>query len=324
MAEGSRVVVVAALVGNFAIAVTKFVAAGITGSSAMFSEAVHSLVDTGNEVLLLYGMRRAAQPPDAESPLGHGRELYFWAFVVALLVFAGGALVSIYEGIDHIRDPHPVERPAVIFAVLAASFVFESISWVIALRAFRRAKGRQGWWQAFRTSKDPATFMVLFEDSAALAGISVAAAGVGMALWTGDPRWDGAASLMIGAILAVVAVLLGRESKALLIGERADPALSAGVLALARDVPGISHANGVATIQLAPDQVVVSLSLEFVDTLQAPAIGAAVEDLEARLRAAYPQVAAVFVKPQSRAFAERRARMGSSGIAIDPITKVSE
>ncbi|QXQ05849.1 cation diffusion facilitator family transporter [Sphingosinicellaceae bacterium] len=317
MAQESKLVVVAALIGNLAIAVTKFVAAAVTGSSALLSEAVHSLVDTGNEVLLLYGLHRAALPPDAELPLGHGRELYFWSFVVALLIFAGGAGVSIYEGIHHLQNPNSIERPGIVFAVLGAAFVFEGISWMIALRAFRRAQGEQSWWQAFRSSKDPATFMVLFEDSAALAGILVAAAGVGLALVTGDPRWDGVASIVIGAILGIVALILGRESKALLLGERADPALSAAILELASTIPGVEHANGVATIQLAPDQVVVTLSVDFIDSLRTPEIETAVKALEACLRAAHPEISAVFVKPQSAGEAARRRERGDAGIFAD-------
>ena len=313
----SKLVVWAALLGNLAIAATKFAAAGITGSSAMLSEAVHSLVDTGNELLLLYGMNRAARPPDAEHPLGHGRELYFWAFVVALLIFAVGAGVSFYEGIRHIRNPEPIVRPGVVFAVLAASFLFEGISWGLALRQFRRAQGDLGWWEAFRQSKDPTTFMVLFEDSAALLGIGVAALGVTLALLTGDPRWDGVASLAIGAILATVAVLLARESKALLIGERGDPALSAAIMELARDAPGVERANGIVTLQLAPDQVVVNLSLEFDDALHTTGIETAVTTLERRIRAAHPEVAALFVKPQSASEAARRQRAGEAGVLAD-------
>ena len=314
---GSKFVVVAALLGNLAIAVTKFVAAAVTGSSAMLSEAVHSLVDTGNELLLLYGMRRAARPPDAASPFGHGRELYFWAFVVALLIFAGGALVAFYEGIDHIRNPEPISRPEVLFGVLAAAFVFEGISWIIALRAFRSAQGELSWWQAFRRSKDPTTFMVLFEDSAALAGILVAATGAALTLWTGDARFDGGASLVIGAILAVVAALLARESKALLLGERADPELSAGVGAIARQTRGVANVNAVTTVQIAPDQVLVAFSIEFDDALTAPGIEAAIAGMETRVRAAHPQVTALFVKPQTAKTAAARLATGEAGLAVD-------
>ena len=314
---GSTLVVWAALAGNLAIAVTKAVAAAVTGSSGMLSEAVHSVVDTGNEVLLLYGMKRAARPPDDTHPFGYGRELYFWSFIVAVLIFAVGAGVSTYEGVVHLRDPEPIESPRIVFIVLGASAVFEGISWVIALREFLAKKGDQTIWQAFRASKDPPTFMVLFEDSAALLGIAAAAAGAGLAIATGDPRWDGIASLVIGGILAVVAVLLARESKALLIGERADPALSAAILATARTIRGIDAANGVATVQLSPDQVIAYLSVEFCDDLRTPAIEAATIDLERRVRDEHTQVVALFVKPQAGREARRRQAVGDAGITAD-------
>ena len=315
--SGTGLVVWAALAGNLAIAVVKFVAAAISGSSAMLSEGVHSLVDTGNEVLLLYGMKRSARPPDATHPLGYGRELYFWSFVVALLIFTVGAGVSIYEGVHHWANPEPIRSPRLVFAVLGASFVFETGSWWIALREFRAKQGGRGFWAAFRASKDPPSFMILFEDSAALAGIAVAAAGTALALVTGDPRWDGAASIVIGVILGIVALILARESKALLIGERADPALSEAVVARAAEVAGVSAVNAIATVQLAPDQVVVNLSVEFDDALTTPAIEAAVLELERRVRACHPEVSALFVKPQSAAEARRRAASGEAGVVAD-------
>lgn len=315
---GSAVTVWAALIGNLLVAAAKFAAAAMTGSSSMLSEAMHSLVDTVNEVLLLYGMKRAAQPPDARHPLGHGRELYFWSFVVAVLIFGVGAGVSFFEGVDHIRHPHVVEQPQVVFVVLGLAAVFEGGSWLVALREFRANQGDLGWWQAFRQSKDPTGFMVLFEDSAALIGIALAAGGTGLALATRDPRWDGIASLLIGALLAVVAALLARESKALLIGERGAPALSRAIMALARDVPDVAGANGIVTVQLAPDQVIVSLSLEFEDALTTPAIEKAIIALEARIRTAHPEVSALFVKPQSAVVARRRQQQGVSGIFADP------
>ncbi len=315
--EGSSFVVWAALAGNLAIAVVKFVAAAVSGSSAMLSEAVHSLVDTGNEVLLLYGLRRSARPADDRHPLGYGRELYFWSFVVALMIFAVGAGVSIYEGVARLRHPHAIESPRLVFIVLAVSAVFEGSSWFVAFRGFRAKAGGKSFWAAFRASKDPPTFMVLFEDSAALAGLAVAAAGAGLALATGEPRWDGAASLVIGAILGVVAVLLARESKALLIGERADPDLSAAIRDCAARVDGVEAVNAVVTIQLAPDQVVVNLSLDFADDLTTAGIETAVVDLERYIRADHPEVAALFVKPQAAAEAARRLATGEAGVVAD-------
>jgi cation diffusion facilitator family transporter len=300
MARSSTVFTVwAALAGNLLVALAKSVAAAMTGSAAMTSEAVHSLVDTVNEVLLLYGISRSARPADRTHPFGYGRELYFWSFVVALLIFALGAGVSAYEGFNHIVVPQPIERPRVIFAVLAASLAFEGTSWWISMRAFGAAKRNLGWWEAFRRSKDPPAFIVVFEDSAALLGIAAAAAGTTAALLTGDARWDGVASLIIAAILAGVAALLAQESKELLIGERADPALSDAILRTAAGIPGVCSANSIVTIQIAPHSVVATLSLDFFDTLRAPEIEQAVIELERRIRGLYPEVTALFVKPQS-------------------------
>lgn len=315
--SGTSFVVWAALAGNFAVAVVKFIAAAISGSSAMLSEGVHSLVDTGNEVLLLYGMKRSARPADERHPLGYGRELYFWSFVVALLIFAVGAGVSIYEGAARLTHPEAIKSPRVVFTVLGVSALFEGASWWIAFREFYAKRGGLTVWQAFRRSKDPPSFMVLFEDSAALAGIAVAAAGTGLALITGNSDWDGIASIVIGAILAIVAALLARESKALLIGERADPELSGAIRRLARGVGGVGAVNGIVTVQLAPDQVVVNLSLEFDDAVTTPAIEAAVIDLERRIREHHPEVSAVFVKPQSAHEAKWRQATGEGGVTVD-------
>ncbi|HWG78892.1 MAG TPA: cation diffusion facilitator family transporter [Stellaceae bacterium] len=295
----SKPVVYAALAGNLLIAGTKTAAALVTGSSAMLSEAVHSFVDSGNEVLLLYGMRRAARAADAEHPLGYGRELYFWSFIVALLIFALGAAVSIYEGIAHIRRPEPISDPLINYAVLAAAFAFEGASWLISLRQFRAAKGPLGWYEAFRRSKDPPSFMVLFEDSAALIGIVIAALATYGAVRFAMPVLDGMGSILIGLVLAATAALLARESKSLLIGERADRKLADAILAIAGAESKVARANGVLTVQLAPDQVVAALSLDFADELRAADIEDRVVEIERKVRAAHPEVVALFVKPQA-------------------------
>jgi len=289
----------AALAGNLAVAAAKFVAAAMTSSASILSEAVHSLVDTINELLLLYGIARSSKPADREHPLGYAREVYFWSFIVALLIFTLGAGVSAYEGIQRLLEPQPIEHPAVAFGVLGLSMVFECASWVVGMRAFRQTKRGQGWWEAFRRSKDPPAFIVVFEDSAALLGLTTAAAGTSAAILTGDSRWDGAASLVIAVILSGVAWLLARESKALLIGERADPQLSDSIMKIAAKIAGVCQANSIATVQLAPNNVVAYLSLDFLDTLRAPDIESAVVDLENRVRAAHPEVSALFIKPQS-------------------------
>ncbi|QFU17209.1 cation diffusion facilitator family transporter [Microvirga thermotolerans] len=303
----SKKVIYAALIGNLLIAVTKFVAAAWTGSSAMLSEGVHSLVDTGNELLLLYGLHRSAKPPDRAHPLGHGRELYFWTFIVALLIFSLGAGVSFYEGVVHIRHPEPMESPHVAYAVLGLSLLFEGGSWWVALKEFRKAKGSLGYFRAVRESKDPTTFTVLFEDSAALAGLIIALAGVASAQAFGRPEMDGVASLGIGAVLAVTALVLARETKGLLIGEAAHHRLEGAVQALAQSDPAVERVNGVLTVHLAPNQVVAALSAEFSDELRTPDIEACVARVEDRIRNAHPEIIALFIKPQSPGTYRRHA-----------------
>lgn len=298
-ASSTKGVVYAALIGNLLVALTKTGAGVWTGSSAMLSEAVHSFVDSGNEILLLYGMHRSNLRPDPEHPLGHGRELYFWSFIVALLVFALGAGVSLYQGVIHIVHPQPINDPLVSYVVLALAFVFEGVSWLISLRQFKAAKGPLGFYAALRKSKDPPSFMVLFEDSAALLGILIAACGTFVATTLELPVFDGIASILIGLVLAGTAILLARESKSLLIGERADRRLSDSVVGIVTAEFPNCHANGLMTVQLAPDQVVAALSLEFADEMRAPEIEELVIRLERRVRQAHPEVLNLFVKPQT-------------------------
>jgi len=309
--------VYAALVSNLLVAASKAIAAAWTGSSAMLSEAVHSFVDTGNEVLLLYGMRRAARRSDPEHPLGHGREIYFWSFVVALLIFALGAGVAIYEGIVHVLHPEPIGDPVVNYVVLALAFLFEGGSWWVSLRQFRTTKGHLGYREAFRRSKDPPSFMMLFEDSAALLGILIAAVGTWLTVRLHAPVIDGISSILIGMVLGGVAILLARESKSLLIGERADRSLSDSILLIAGAEDSIARANGVLTVQVAPDQVLALLSLEFADDLRAPEIEARVVEIERKIRAAHPEVATLFVKPQTdRTFRDAVRRRFGDGVEI--------
>ena len=297
--KGSSIVVIAALIGNLLIALTKFVAAAFTGSSAMLSEGVHSLVDTGNEVLLLYGMHRAARPPDLAHPLGHGRELYFWSFVVAVLIFAIGAGVSAYEGVMHILAPEAMENASANYVVLIISVVFEGISWTIALRAFDRERGSLGYLEAIKKSKDPTTYTVLVEDSVALIGLLIAFLGISAAQLFHDPRLDGVASIAIGLLLGAVAIFLARESKNLLIGEPALPEVREAILRIASADKAIRKVNGVITTQLGPDQVIAALSAEFADHLTADDIEACVERIEAAIRGDTPEVTTLFVKPQA-------------------------
>ena len=314
MASASHKVVYVALGGNLMIAIAKFVAAGLSGSSAMLSEGVHSLVDTVNEVLLLYGLRRAGKPPDRSHPFGYGRELYFWSFIVALLVLAAGAGVSFYEGVMHIREPEAIKRPWINYAVLGVSFLFEGTSWLVALREFRARKGKLGYFEAFRLSKDPSTFTVLLEDSAALLGLLIALAGVVGAQAFDEPVLDGVASLGIAGVLALFALLLARETKGLLIGEPAHPRVSGSILAIAAADPGVHAANGVLTVQMGPNQVVATLSAEFEDALTTPQIEACINRIEAQAKTIHPELLSLFIKPQTaETWRERRRYVEAAG-----------
>jgi len=305
MPSSSKKVIYAALVGNLLVAATKFAAAAITGSSAMLSEAVHSLVDTGNEVLLLHGLRRAARPADQAHPFGHGREVYFWSFVVALSVFALGSGVSLYEGIHHVREPVPITRPVVNYVVLALALVFEGASWRVAFKEFRGEKGQQTFLEAARRSKDPTTFMVLFEDSAAVLGLVIALAGTLAAEVLDRPVLDGVASIAIGILLALVAAFLARESKGLLIGEPAQSEVSDAICAIVTAQPGIERANGLFTVHVGPRQVVAGITVDFRDDLTARQVEDIVARVEARVREAHPEIVSLLIKPQSAAGFEK-------------------
>ncbi len=295
----SKAVVYAALAGNLAIALAKFGAAWFTGSSAMLSEAIHSLVDTGNEGLLLLGMNRAARPADPEHPFGHGLQLYFWNFIVAVLIFGLGAGVAVVEGIDKILHPHPLESPLVNYAVLGASLVFEGFSWLVAMRAFRSGMGRHSWIDAIRRSKDPTVFTVLFEDTAAMLGLVIAAAGLGIGQYFGLPVMDGVASVTIGLLLAVTAAMLAYESQSLLTGEGVQPETRAALRRLAAAQPGVTRVNELLTMHFGPQDVLVALSLDFEDTLLAAAVEDTVTALERALKSAHPEISRVFIEAKS-------------------------
>src|ERR1700692_525618 len=231
--SSSRTSVVAALIGDLLVAASKIVAAAWTGSAAMTSEAMRSVVDTTNEILLLYGIHRSKQKSDADHPFGHGREIYFWSFVVSLLIFALGAGVAIYEGVSRILKPVPIESPIVSYIVLALAFIFEGGAWLVSLKQFREAKGELGFFDAFRISKDPPLFMTLFEDSVALIGILIAAASTFAAVALARPEIDGIGSVGIGLLLAVTSIFLARESKSLLMAEPAYPVVRRSILSIA-------------------------------------------------------------------------------------------
>jgi len=297
----SAATIYTALGANLLIAVAKFVASAFTGSSAMLTEGIHSVVDSLNQVLLLYGQHRAERPADALHPFGYGRELYFWSFVVAILIFGLGAVVSVYEGIAHFRDPEPMANPLVNYIVLGIAFLLEGISCIVALRAFAKSKGDAGWWEAVRDSKDPSGFVVLFEDSAALVGLIVAAAGVTLSQLLHDPRIDGAASIVIGVILGGVALILARESKALLIGERAEPQVIRAVHRIVDQHPAVTAVNHVRTLHTAPDKVFVAVSADFRDDVSMGDAETIIETMETTLRTELPMLSHIYIRPEKAA-----------------------
>ncbi len=291
----------AALVGNGLIAVTKFIAAGITGSSAMLSEAIHSVVDTGNQGLLLWGMKRAARPADEQHPFGYGMELYFWTFVVAILVFAIGAGVSLYEGFHKLMAPTPIQRPMINYIVLSVAMVFEAAAWIVAFREFRRRKGATlGYFEAVQLSKDPTVFTVLFEDSAAMLGLIAALVGLLLAEHFGDPSFDALASLTIGVILACTAALLAYESKGLLIGEAASGEVRTGIRRILAQERNILSINEVLTMHLGPEDVLLTISLDFSDSISSGDVEDIISVLETRIKGKYPEVARIFIEAQSK------------------------
>jgi cation diffusion facilitator family transporter len=298
-ASQSKSVIYAALAGNAAIAATKFGAALFTGSSAMFSEGVHSLVDTGNQGLLLLGMKQSSRAPTPEHPFGFGLRLYFWAFVVAIVIFGVGAGVSIYEGISKIQSPHPIENAWVNYIVLTLAIVFEGAVWLVAFRAFKQIKGKQGWIEAIRNSKDPTVFTVLFEDTAALAGLVVAFLGIFAGQALGMPVLDGVASLLIGLILTGTALLLAYECLGLLTGESVSPRKRTRMIEIAQAHIGVDHVNELVTMYFGPDSVLVALSLDFDDDLRGRDIEAIVTAIERDLKAEFPQVNRIFIEAQS-------------------------
>ena len=296
---GSKRAIYAALIGNSLIAITKFGASAYTGSSAMLSEAVHSLVDTGNQLLLLYGLKRSKRPADREHPFGYGMEEYFWAFVVAILIFGLGAGISFYEGLNRVMEPHEVGSPYVNYIVLSLAILFEGFSWFVAFHEFRKGKGKRGWMAEIRHSKDPTKFTVLFEDSAAMLGLIVALIALALAQYLHMPVLDGVASIAIGVILAGTAALLAYECKGLLIGEAASSAVIVSIREAASAQEGVIAVNEVLTMHLGPEDILANLSLDFADGLSAEQVEATVSELELAIKTELPQVKRIFIEAQS-------------------------
>ncbi len=296
MAQESKTAVIAAIVGNAAIAAIKFVAGAITGSSAMISEGIHSVVDTGNGGLLFYGLRRGSRPADTAHPFGHGMEVFFWSLIVAVSIFGIGGGMSIYEGVVHIQHPSTLQSPLINYIVLAAAMVFESISFSVAWRAFRKSKKGRGTMAAIHHGKDPSLFTILFEDTAALLGLVVAFLGVLLSHLLDAPVIDGAASVVIGCILVCAALWLAYESKSLLVGEAADPELVAAVRRLALADPAVIGLGTVLTMHLGPDDVLLNLEVHFRPESSVAEIHQAIHRIEISVAQLFPVVNRVFVE----------------------------
>lgn len=298
MASGSKKVIYAALIANAIIAVVKFIAAAITGSSAMFSEGIHTTVDTGNQLMLLLGLKKAKKPADKLHPFGYGKEIYFWSFVVAIMIFAIGAGISIYEGIHSVMDPHPIENAIVSYGVLGGAMVITGIAWYFAWKEFKRVKGDRGYFEAVQKGKNPTTFVVLFEDSAALLGLSVAIIGIGLSQWTGMPVFDGIASIVIGLILGTTAAWLAYETKGLLIGESADPLMLKEIERKLSSYKNIKNVNEVLTLHMGPNYILLNISVDFRDNIPSHQIEVTSAELSKELKSNFPLVKRVFIESE--------------------------
>lgn len=299
MSGSAKKTIYAAMAANFAIAITKFFAASVTGSSAMLSEGIHSVVDTGNELLLLLEIKLSKKPADDSHPFGYGQELYFWTLIVSLFIFAIGGGMSIYEGISHIRHPEPLSDPFWSYLVLALAVVFEGYSWNLALQGFLAEKKEESFWQAIRASKDPIIFTILLEDTAALIGLVVAFFGVLSGHLLGNVYLDGVASIVIGVILCGVALLLAAESKGLLIGEGADPATVANIRTITNEDPAVAKVLTLLTLHFGPQEILLNLEIEFVEDLETTELAIAVERLEASIREQHPEIKNIFIEAKS-------------------------
>ncbi|MDB5267239.1 MAG: cation transporter [Hymenobacter sp.] len=297
--SSSKLAIYGAIVANIAIAASKFVAAAFTGSSAMLSEGIHSLVDSGNGLLILHGVRQAEKPADARHPFGRSKELYFWALIVAILVFSVGGGMSLYEGIDHLKHPAPLTDPTWNYWVLGLSLVFEGISCFLAFKAFNADRGDAGFWETLRRSKDPSVFAILLEDLAALLGLVIALAGVYLGHLLDNPYLDGAASVAIGVLLVFVALFLIYKTKRLLVGTGVDDETVDAIEALVRAQPNIDQVGPPLTSYLGPADVILALDVEFSHKLTANEIEVAIDDMQDVIRARYPEMKRIFIEAKS-------------------------
>ncbi len=293
----SKLPIYSALAANLAIAATKFIAASVTGSSAMISEGIHSLVDTLNEILLLVGIRRSQKPADARRPFGYGKELYFWAFIVSILIFGVGGGVSFYEGITHLQHPQPIEEPLWNYIVLGIAFALDGTSFVTALREFNRQRGTTPFWKAVKGSKDPSTFVVLFEDASDLLGLIVAFLGVFLGHQLANPLFDGIASIVIGLILTAVSLVLARESRSLLMGESMSQDTLQQIINMVEQDPAVSKVLESPSMYQAPEEVILILVIDFNDRLTIDDINRTIPAIRQTVRGRFPLVKRIIIEP---------------------------
>jgi cation diffusion facilitator family transporter len=299
-ANASKLSLYGGIVANVAIAISKFVAAYFTGSSAMLSEGIHSLVDTGNSGLLLYGTAQSQRPPDAEHPFGHSKELYFWGLIVAVLIFAIGGGMSFYEGIKHIQHPEPIEDAGWNYVVLGLSFLFEGIAFYLSVKALlAQSTGNVGFVKMLRTSRDPAVFASVMENLAALIGLALAGLGVFLGHLLNNPYFDGGASIAIGLLLMLVAIFLVGRTKGLLVGAGVDAPTLANLERIARDQPQVREIRSPLTMYLGPNDVIMALDVDFADNLSSTQVAHAVEELQDAIRREHPEVQRIFIEAKN-------------------------
>lgn len=305
MTGNSKIAIYGALAANIGIAVVKFIAASITGSSAMISEGIHSAVDSGNSLLLLLGMKRSQVPPDRGHPFGHGKEIYFWSLIVAILVFSLGGGMSIYEGISHIQHPEELKDPFWNYVVLLVSMCFEGASLIYAVREFNKSRGKFGFWKEVGMSKDPALFAVIYEESAAIAGLTIALAGVFLGHYFNNPLFDAIASMLIGGVLVFVAITMVRESKGLLVGESAERSIVTGIYDLVNKEPKVKTLYYPLTMHLAPDEILLALDVEFDKVMTVDDLFDTIATIEDKIKAAYPSVKKIYIEAKNFGGRER-------------------
>jgi len=327
MASGSHRVVLSALAVNVAIALVKLAAGVVTGSSAMLAEACHSIADTANQVFLLVGVRLSRRPPDEKHPFGYATETYFWAFIVALCLFSVGAAFSIYEGVHKLSGGEPVRNPGWAFAVLGASFVLELVSFAVARREFRAVRAGRTVRQTVADARDPVVLTVLFEDAAALVGLVLAAGGIALSVRTGDARWDGLASILVGVVLGAVAFVLARESKDLLLGESVPSAERDRAREIVLGTPGVERVIHLRTMHLGPREALAAIKVKFAASLTTRELELAIDEIERRLRAELPVLLRIYVEPGERDFSsakprESASREGDRGLGGAPASEV--